>query len=75
MPVFVGCMFVFVVFQIPIVLAKNYATVLVFRFLTGFFGAPPLSGGGAALCDLYDSLHVPYALGYVETSISHETSS
>ncbi|GAA5962774.1 hypothetical protein JCM3765_001512 [Sporobolomyces pararoseus] len=63
MPVFVSCMFVFVAFQIPIVLAKNYATVLVFRFLTGFFGAPPLSGGGAALCDLYDSLHVPYALG------------
>jgi DHA1 family multidrug resistance protein-like MFS transporter len=56
-------MLVFVIFQIPIVLAKNYATVLVFRFLTGFFGAPPLSGGGAALCDLYDSLHVPYALG------------
>ncbi|GAA6005595.1 hypothetical protein JCM11491_003694 [Sporobolomyces phaffii] len=62
-PVFVGCMFVFVIFQIPIVTAKNYATVLVFRFLTGFLGAPPLSGGGAALCDLYDSLHVPYALG------------
>ncbi|GAA5871626.1 hypothetical protein JCM16303_000812 [Sporobolomyces ruberrimus] len=62
-PVFVSCMFVFVLFQIPIVLAKNYGTVLSFRFLTGFMGAPPLSGGGAALCDLYDSLHVPYALG------------
>ncbi|GAA5936679.1 MFS transporter [Sporobolomyces koalae] len=63
MPVFVGCMFVFVIFQIPIVVSDSYAVILVFRFLTGFFGAPPLSGGGAALIDLYDSLHVPYALG------------
>ncbi|GAA5830956.1 hypothetical protein JCM5353_004453 [Sporobolomyces roseus] len=62
-PVFVGCLFFFVVVQIPIVFAPNFATVAIFRFITGFLGAPPLSGGGAALCDLYDSLHIPYALG------------
>jgi len=65
LPVFVGCLFFFVVLQIPIIFAPNFATVAIFRFITGFLGAPPLSGGGAALCDMYDSLHIPYALGWV----------
>ncbi|GAA6064615.1 hypothetical protein JCM10212_006569 [Sporobolomyces blumeae] len=62
-PIYIVTLFLFVLFQLPIVLAPNFATILVFRFLTGFMGSPALGGGGASLCDLYDSLHIPYALG------------
>ena len=41
-PVYIGSLFIFVLFQLPIVLAKNSSTVLAFRFLTGFFGSPAL---------------------------------
>ncbi|KAF2467790.1 MFS general substrate transporter [Lindgomyces ingoldianus] len=35
-------LFLFIVFQIPTALAKNIQTLLVSRFLTGFFGSVPL---------------------------------
>jgi len=44
-PVYIAGLFVFVLFQLPIVVAKNFSTILVFRFLTGFFGSPALATG------------------------------
>jgi MFS family permease len=44
-PVYIGSLFIFVLFQLPIVIAKNFSTVLAFRFLTGFFGSPALATG------------------------------
>lgn len=34
---------VFTIFQIPVAVAQNLQTVLVFRFLQGFFGSSPVS--------------------------------
>jgi len=34
-PVYIGTLVVFVVLQIPVIYAKNFAMLLAFRFLTG----------------------------------------
>jgi DHA1 family multidrug resistance protein-like MFS transporter len=44
-PVYMATLFLFVVFQIPIVTANNMNTVLAMRFMTGFFGSPALATG------------------------------
>jgi MFS transporter, DHA1 family, multidrug resistance protein len=44
-PVYIGTLFIFILFQLPIAIAKNFSTVLAFRFLTGFFGSPALATG------------------------------
>jgi DHA1 family multidrug resistance protein-like MFS transporter len=44
-PVYMATLFLFVVFQIPIVFATNMNTVLAMRFMTGFFGSPALATG------------------------------
>ena len=48
-PVYIASLFIFVLFQLPIVLAKNFSTILAFRFLTGFFGSPALATGVSRL--------------------------
>ncbi|MCJ1396384.1 hypothetical protein MMC18_009274 [Xylographa bjoerkii] len=52
-PVYIGTLFVFVVLQIPVALATNFAMLLCFRFLTGFIGSPVLATGGASIGDMY----------------------
>ncbi|TVY23600.1 Caffeine resistance protein [Lachnellula hyalina] len=44
----------FVLFQLPTGYAVNMAMFLVFRFITGVFGSPTLSTGGATMMDMYD---------------------
>jgi DHA1 family multidrug resistance protein-like MFS transporter len=44
-PVYMATLFLFVIFQIPIVMATNMNTVLAMRFMTGFFGSPALATG------------------------------
>ncbi|MCJ1312874.1 hypothetical protein MMC25_006550 [Agyrium rufum] len=61
-PVYIGTLIVFVVFQVPIALAPNFATVLVFRFLTGFFGSPVLATGGASIGDMFTPQKRAYAI-------------
>jgi DHA1 family multidrug resistance protein-like MFS transporter len=51
-PVYLGTLFVFVLFSVPVVYAPNIATLMVFRFLTGFVGSPVLATAGASLADL-----------------------
>lgn len=41
--VYIFTLAVFVVLQVPTALAGNLGTLLVFRFLTGFFGSPALA--------------------------------
>ncbi|KAJ7615020.1 major facilitator superfamily domain-containing protein [Mycena polygramma] len=62
-PVYVATLFLFVVFQIPIVTATNISTVLAMRFMTGFFGSPALATGGASMADIFPQDQVPYVLG------------
>lgn len=49
-PVYMATLFIFVLFQLPIVVTKNFGTILAFRFLTGFFGSPALATGVSCFC-------------------------
>jgi len=62
-PVYIGSLFIFVLFQLPIAIAKNFSTVLAFRFLTGFFGSPALATGGASLGDIWPLHQLAYVIG------------
>ncbi|KAK0239352.1 major facilitator superfamily domain-containing protein [Armillaria nabsnona] len=62
-PVYMATLFLFIIFQIPVVMAKNMSTVLAFRFLTGFASSPALATGGASMADIYSMDHVAYVLG------------
>ena len=48
-PIYIAGLFLFVLFQVPVIFAPNFATILVFRFLAGFVGSPALATGGASL--------------------------
>ncbi len=50
--VYVPTLFLFVILSIPTAVVDNYAGLLVLRFLTGFFGSPCLSNGGATIGDM-----------------------
>ncbi|KAK4331729.1 Fluconazole resistance protein 1 [Rhodotorula toruloides] len=62
-PVYILGLALFVIFQIPEVLAKNIATVLVFRFLSGFVGSPALATGGASMADIFPMKDLAVAIG------------
>lgn len=47
-------MALFTIFCIPVAVAKNLQTVLIGRFLTGVFGAAPLSLVGGSLVDMWN---------------------
>ncbi|KAJ7714331.1 major facilitator superfamily domain-containing protein [Mycena olivaceomarginata] len=49
-PVYMATLFLFVIFQIPTITAKNINTVLAMRFMTGLSGSPALATGPAAVC-------------------------
>ncbi|KIK50280.1 hypothetical protein GYMLUDRAFT_51297 [Collybiopsis luxurians FD-317 M1] len=54
-PIFIGTFFVYTMFQVGMALAKNTASILVFRFLGGTFAAAPLSNSGALISDIWDA--------------------
>jgi MFS family permease len=60
-PLFAGFA-LFAIFQIPVAVAQNVATICVGRFLSGFFAAAPLSVVGGALADLWDPIPRAYAI-------------
>jgi MFS family permease len=60
-PLFFGYV-LFAIFQIPVAVAQNVATICVGRFLSGFFAAAPLSVVGGALADLWDPIPRAYAI-------------
>ncbi|SCV66947.1 BQ2448_5593 [Microbotryum intermedium] len=62
-PVYITGLFFFFLFQFPIVFAPNMATILVFRFLSGFVGSPAIATGGASMIDVFGPRHAPIAIG------------
>ncbi|KAF2761648.1 MFS general substrate transporter [Pseudovirgaria hyperparasitica] len=62
-PIYIGTLFIFVLFQIPTALASNFGMLLAFRFLTGFFGSPVLATGGASIGDIFSPRKRAYAMG------------
>jgi MFS transporter, DHA1 family, multidrug resistance protein len=61
-PVYILTLAVFVAFQVPTALAKNFGMLLAFRFLTGFIGSPSLATGGASVGDMYTPAKRTYGL-------------
>lgn len=61
--IYISTLFIFIIFQIPIVTATNIQTILAFRFLTGFFGSPALATGGASMVDMYPVHQLAYVIG------------
>ncbi|KAJ6621614.1 MFS general substrate transporter [Mycena sp. CBHHK59/15] len=54
-PIFIYPFIVYTGFQVGAALAKNGASILVFRFLGGVFAAAPLTNSGAIISDIWDS--------------------
>ena len=55
---------IFVILCVPTALVKNFAGLLVLRFLQGYFGSPCLATGGATMGDLYSIFKLPYLLTF-----------
>lgn len=62
-PLYIGTLGLFFLLQLPIIFASNVQTVLIFRFITGFLGAPCLATRGASLADICSTRKRPYAIG------------
>ncbi|TVY80531.1 Caffeine resistance protein, partial [Lachnellula suecica] len=56
-------LFLFVLLQLPTGYASNIEMLLVFRFLSGFFGGPVLATGGATIIDIDPPADIPYVIG------------
>src|SRR5947207_12398573 len=52
-PLFIG-FGIFTIFQIPVAVAQDLQTIMVFRFLCGMFGCAPLAIVAGALADIWD---------------------
>ena len=55
-PMFVGTFFLYTMFHLGQALAKNMQTLLVTRFLCGFFACAPLAIGGGLIADMWGPL-------------------
>ena len=53
LPLFSGYA-IFAIFQIPVAVAQNLQTIMIFRFLIGLFGCSPLAVVGGAMADIWD---------------------
>lgn len=54
-PLFVGYT-IFAIFNIPVAVAQNLQTIMICRFLGGFFASAPLAIVGGALADFFGPL-------------------
>ncbi len=61
-PVYIVTLSLFVIFNLVGALSKNYSTLMAMRFLTGLFGSPALSTGGASLTDMFSYAQAPFSL-------------
>lgn len=53
---------VFGIFQIPVAVATNIETIMVCRFISGFFASSPLAIVGGLLSDLWDPIDRAYGI-------------
>lgn len=44
---------------------KNITSILVLRFLLGFFGSPYLATAGASYGNFYGATQMPYIINYI----------
>ena len=62
LPLF-GGYFIFCIFQIPVAVARNVETIMLFRFLQGVFGSSTIAVIGGALADFWGPVERGFALG------------
>ncbi|KAJ7168339.1 major facilitator superfamily domain-containing protein [Mycena crocata] len=62
-PVYIYTLLLFVVLQVPIIVANNIEVILALRFLTGFFGGLAPATGGASMADMFPLQQLPYVMG------------
>ncbi|EXJ62616.1 hypothetical protein A1O7_03054 [Cladophialophora yegresii CBS 114405] len=53
MPTYVWSLLAYVLLQIPVALSVNLSMLMVFRFVTGVLGSPPLATGGASIAEIF----------------------
>ncbi|KAH7364825.1 major facilitator superfamily domain-containing protein [Rhexocercosporidium sp. MPI-PUGE-AT-0058] len=63
-PVYYLTFILFFALSFPTAVANSFASLLVWRFLQGFFGSPALANAGATFSDMYSLLYVPYPLSW-----------
>ncbi|KAF2489181.1 MFS transporter [Lophium mytilinum] len=61
LPLFSGYI-IFAIFQIPVAVAQNIETIMLGRFLGGFFASAPLAVVGGGLADMWDPIDRAYAI-------------
>jgi DHA1 family multidrug resistance protein-like MFS transporter len=61
-PVYIVTMALFVILSIPTAFVKNFAGLVVLRFIQGFLCSPCLASGPATMGDIYSFLSLPFAL-------------
>lgn len=61
-PIYLITLLIFVGLQPAVIYSPNIGALLVFRFLTGFFGSPVLATGGASLGDMFSPKKRAYAI-------------
>lgn len=54
-PIFIITYALFAIFNIPCALANNVETLLICRFLAGFFGSSPLTNSGGVISDMFSA--------------------
>lgn len=62
--IYLSCLAVFTVLQIPCALAPNLATFVTFRTLSGFFGSVGVGNGGGSIADMFDASERAKVLGF-----------
>lgn len=61
-PIYIVTLIIFILFQLPVIYAKNFGMLLAFRFLSAFFGSPALATGGASIADMYPPEKIAYGI-------------
>ena len=63
-PVYIASMTIFLLLLLPSALAQNIESILVSRFLGGFFGSALMSNSPASVNDIVSDTHRPLAFGF-----------
>ncbi|THC93110.1 hypothetical protein EYZ11_007422 [Aspergillus tanneri] len=62
--VYLSSLIIFMIFVMASALAPNYGSGLIFRFLSGVFGSPPLTCAGGTIADLWSPLEKTFAFPF-----------
>lgn len=62
--VYFSSLIIFMIFVMASALAPNYGAELIFRFLSGAFGSPPLTCAGGTIADLWNPLEKTLAFPF-----------